>query len=384
MTIPGFILRNALRNKRRLLLTVLSVAVSLFLYTVLQTALRELTNPATTEESALRLVVRHKVSLGNALPVKYQARLDRIPGVATTLKLTWFGGIYKDPKDFFPQFAVDADKLPRVFSEAEFDPKEVEAFIKDRAGCMVGIKTMQRFGWKIGDKITLKGTIWPCDPELTIRAVYRGGIDETNLFFHHEYMDELMGKLGLVGNFWIVAENPDVIPVLVQRIDATFANTDAETKTETERAFVLEFVSMIGNVKLLIGSICTVIVFTMMLVTASTMAMAIRERSREISILKAVGFDSLQIFGLILAESFGLAMIGGILGCFGAWIGTWALFQKVNIAAVSNGMFIKFEVTPHIVITGMLIALGLGVVSAFMPAYTSIRTSVVAGLKELD
>jgi putative ABC transport system permease protein len=384
MTIPGFILRNAFRNKRRLLLTVLSVGMSLFLFTMLQTALRELTNPATTEESALRLVVRHKVSLGNVLPVKYQSKLDRVPGVATTMKLTWFGGIYKDPKDFFPQFAVDADRLTWVFSEAEFDPKEVQAFVKDRAGCLVGIKTMERFGWKLGDKITLRGTLWPCDPELTIRGVYRGGIDETNLFFHHDYMDELVGKLGLVGTFWIVADNPDVIPELVPRIDAMFANTDAETKTETERAFVLEFVSMIGNVKLLIGSICTVVVFTMILVTASTMSMAIRERSREISILKAVGFDGKQIFGLILAESFGLAAVGGVLGCFGAWFGTWFLFQHVNIAAVTNGLFIKFEVTPHIVVTGMLIALGLGVVSALVPAYTSIRTSVVAGLKELD
>jgi putative ABC transport system permease protein len=384
VTIPGFILRNAFRNKRRLLLTVLSVAVSLFLYTMLQTALRELTNPASTEESALRLVVRHKVSLGNVLPEKYQARLDRVPGVATTMKLTWFGGIYKDPKDFFPQFAVDADRLPRVFSEAVFDPQEMEAFVKDRAGCLVGIKTMDRFGWKIGDKITLKGTLWPCDPELTIHGVYRGGIDETNLFFHHDYMDELVGKLGLVGTFWIVAESPEVIPDLVPRIDAMFANSDAETKTETERAFVLEFISMIGNVKLLIGSICTVVVFTMILVTASTMSMAIRERSREISILKAVGFDGRQIFGLILAESFGLAVVGGILGCCGAWFGTWLLFQKVNIAAVTNGLFIKFEVTPHIVATGMLIAIGLGIISALVPASTSIRTSVVAGLKELD
>jgi putative ABC transport system permease protein len=384
MTVPGFILRNAFRNKRRLLLTLLSVALSLFLFTMLQTALRELTQPAQTEESALRIVVRHKVSLGNVLPVKHQSRIERLPGVHTCMKLTWFGGIYKDPKDFFPQFAVDAGKITDIFAEAKFDPQEVAAFLKDRTGCIVGVKTMDRFGWKVGDKITLQGAIWPCDPQLTIRGVYRGGIDETNLFFHHEYMDELCGKLGLTGTFWIRAESADAIPGLIQRIDETFANTDAETKTETERAFVLEFVSMIGNVKVLIGSICSVIVFTMILVTASTMSMAIRERSREIAILKAVGYDGRQLFGLILAESFGLALTGGFLGCFGAWLGTWALFQRVNIAAVSNGMFIKFEVTPHIVVSGMLIAVVLGLVSCLVPAYTSIRTSVVAGLKELD
>lgn len=384
MTVPGLILRNALRNKRRLVLTLLSVTLSLFLFTLLQTALRELTQPAQTEDSALRIIVRHKVSVGNALPIRHQARIERIPGVRVCSKFSWFGGIYKDPKDFFAQFAVDADKIADIFTEAQFDPQELAAFIKDRAGCIVGIKTMERFGWKVGDRITLQGTIWPCDPQLTIRGTYRGGIDETNLFFHHDYMDELCRRPGVALMFWIRAENKECIPELIRRIDEMFANTDAETKTETERAFLLEFVSLIGNVKLLIGSICSVIVFTMILVTASTMSMAIRERAREIAILKAIGYNGWQIFGLILAESFGLAVTGGFFGCFGAWFGTQALLQHVNIAAVSNGMFIKFEVTPHIVAAGMLIAVALGVISSLAPAYTSIRTSVVSGLKELD
>jgi putative ABC transport system permease protein len=239
---------------------------------------------------------------------------------------------------------------------------------------------MQRFGWKIGDKITLLGTIWPCDVELTIRGVYYGGIDETNLFFHHDYFDELMGKKGLVGTFWILAENATVVPGLIERVDRAFRNTDAETKTETERAFQLGFVSMFGNIKMLIGSISTVIVFTMILVTASTMSMAIRERTRETAILKAVGFDGLQIFGLILAESFGLAMVGGIIGCFGARL----LFGSVDMYTVSRGFFIKFGVTPHIIANGLLVAAMLGVVSCLGPAYTSIRRSVAAGLRELD
>jgi len=384
MTVPGFILRNALRNKRRLVLTLLSVTLSLFLFTMLQTALREMTQPAQTEDSALRIIVRHKVSLGNALPIRHQSRIERTPGVRVCSKFTWFGGLYKDPKDFFPQFGVDADKIAQIFTEAQFDPQEVAAFVKDRAGCIVGVKTMERFGWKVGDKITLQGTIWPCDLHLTIRGVYRGGIDETNLFFHHEYMDELCRRPGLALMFWIRADSREVIPELIRRIDEMFANSDAETKTETERAFLLEFVSLIGNVKLLIGSICSVIVFTLILVTASTMSMAIRERTREIAVLKAIGYDGWQVFGLILAESFGLAITGGFLGCFGAWWGTWALFQRVNIAAISNGMFIKFEVTPHIVASGMLIAVVLGIVSCLAPAWAAVRTSVVTGLKELD
>jgi len=383
VTVPGFILRNALRNKRRLVLTLLSVTLSLFLFTMLQTALREMTQPAQTEESSLRVLVRHKVSLGNALPLKYQTRIEHTPGVRTCTKFTWFGGIYKDQKDFFPQFAVDADKLVDVFTEAQFDPQEAAAFVKDRAGCIVGIKTMERFGWKVGDKITLQGTIWPCDPQLTIRGVYRGGIDQTNLFFHHNYMEELC-KYHVCLMYWVRADSAAAVPILIRRIDETFANTDAETKTETERAFLLDFVSMLGNVKVLIGSICSVIIFTMILVSASTMSMAIRERAREIAILKAIGYDGQQLFSLILAESFSLAITGGFLGCFGAWFGTWALFQHINITTISNGLLKKFEVTPHIVVSGMLIAVVLGLVSCLVPAYTSIRTSVVAGLKELD
>jgi putative ABC transport system permease protein len=267
-----------------------------------------------------------------------------------------------------------------VFTESIIDPKQLDDFIREKTACVVGIKTMQRFGWKVGDKITLLGELWPCDVELIIRGVYRGGIDETNLFFHHDYFDELMGRKGLVGTFWILAENAEVMPALVERIDKAFANTDAETKTETERAFQLSFVSMFGNIKMLIASISTVIVFTMILVTASTMSMSIRERAREIAVLKAVGYDAGQVFGLILAESFGLAMAGGVLGCFGAW----ALFTHVDIYTLSKGFFIKFEVTPHILTSGMLIAAGLGLVSSLAPAYASIKTTVVDGLKELD
>ena len=382
MTIPGFILRNALRNKRRLMLTVLSVAVSLFLFTTLQTALRLLTNPPSSEQSALRIVTRHRVSLANVLPEKYQARIDRMPGVKYCSKFTYFGGIYRDQSQSnFAQFAVDADKIFKIFPEAKVDARQEDAFIKEKTACVVGVKLMERFGWKLGDKITFMGTIWGCDPELVIRGTYTGkDLDETTVFFHHDYFDELMGKLGLVGTFWIKADSADVIPGLIERIDAAFRNSDAETKTETERAFQLDFISMLGNVKLFLGSISTVIVFTMLLVTASTMSMTIRERMREIAILKAVGFDGRQIFGLILAESFGLAMTGGIIGCFGAKV----LFTHVDIYKLSKGNIPLFPITPDILALGLIVAALLGVISSLAPAFTSIKTTVVDGLKELD
>jgi len=380
MNIPGFILRNALRNKRRLILTVLSVAMSLFLYTMLQTALREMTQPAESEASALRIIVRHRVSIANMLPGRYVQRIERMPGVEECSAFSWFGGIYKDENNFFPNFAVDAEKIFKVFLEAKIDPAQLDAFIKEKTACIVGTKTMERFGWKIGDRITLQGTIFGCDPELIIRGVYTGAIDETNLFFHHEYLNELMDPFDLVGTVWIKAGSADIIPGLIDRIDSTFRNTDAETKTETERAFQLSFISMFGNIKTLIGSICTVIVFTMMLVTASTMSMAIRERSREIAVLKALGFDGARVFGLILAESFALAMAGGLIGCLGAR----ALFGSVDIYKVTQGFFIKFDVTPHIIVGGLLIAAVLGIAACLAPAIATTRMTIVEGLKELD
>ena len=382
MTIPGFILRNAFRNKRRLILTVLSVALSLFLFVTLRTALKLMTEPPSTDQAALRLAVRHKVSLANVLPEKYQYRIERIPGVKYCSKFTYFGGMYKDmSQSNFAQFGVDADRILKIFSEMEVDPLQEEAFVREKTGCVVGTKLMQRFGWKIGDRITLLGTMWPADLDLVIRAAYHGhGIDETMVLFHHDYFDDELGKLGLVGTFWIRAENAEVMPQVIERIDKAFANTDAETKTETERAFQLEFVSMIGNVKVFLGAILVVIVFTMLLVTASTMSMAIRERSREIAILKAVGFDGAQIFGLILAEAFGLAMTGGVIGCFGARF----LFTHLDIYKMSQGFIPFFPISADTLALGLVVAGLLGVVSSLAPAYSTLKLTVVDGLKELD
>ena len=380
MTLGGFIWRNALRNKRRLALTVSSVAVSLFLLVILQVVLRGLTDPAPTEATALRIVVRHKVSLANMLFSRYQPRIERMPGVKACTKMLWFGGIYRDEKNFFPQFACDAEALFQVLAEAKIDPRQLEQFIRERTACVVGLKTLQRFGWKLGDKIVLMGAMWPCDVELTLRGVYTGSVDDTNLYFHHEYFDELLGDKGFTGLFWVRAESPAVIPGLIERIDAEFANSDAETKTETERAFQVGFVSMLGNLKLLIGSISLVIVFTLVLVSAGTMSMAMRERVKEIAILKAVGYGSPRIVGLILAESFGLALSGGLLGCLGAAL----LVRVVDFYTLSRGLFVSFRLTPQIVALGLAAAALLGIVSCVAPAYSSWRRSVVDGLRTID
>ncbi|MBW7907303.1 MAG: FtsX-like permease family protein [Kiritimatiellae bacterium] len=380
MTAAGFIVRNALRNKRRLLLTVLSVSLSLFLFATLQTALRELTEPQTNAEAALRVITRHRISVATVLPQKYLNRIRQVPGVEAVSQFTWLGGVYQDEKNFFPQFAVDPDTIFKIITEAKVDPLQRAAFERERTACIVGIKTMNRFGWKVGDRITLTSEIWNCSPELVIRGVYSGGIDESNLFFHHDYFDELMDGFGKTGAFWIKVRDEAAIQPVINAIDSSFRNSEAETKTETERAFQLGFISMFGNIQMLIGSISTVVVFTMLLVTASTMSMAIRERMREIAVLKVLGFRGSEIFGLILAESFGLALIGGIVGCGGARL----LYSNLDIYTLTQGFFLKFEVTPHILASGLLLAGGLGVLSCLAPAWAGIRMSVLDGLKEVD
>ncbi|HTI70434.1 MAG TPA: ABC transporter permease [Candidatus Limnocylindria bacterium] len=380
MTLPGFILRNALRNRRRLVLTLLSVAVSLFLLTLLQVILRGLADPGASDDATVRLVVRHKVSLANMLFAKYKTRIEQLPGVEAVTKLIWFGGIYRDEKNFFPQFACDAASLFKVMPEAAIDPTHVEKFVRQRNSCVVGRKSMERFGWSLGQKITLQGAMWPCDPELEIVGTFSGGVDDSSLFFHHEYFDELLGDQGITGLFWVRAKNPAAASALVGTIDSEFENSDAETITDTEHSFQLGFVSLLGNLKTLIGSVSAVTVFSLVLVTAGTLSMSIRERAREISILKTLGFTSQQLFSLLLAESFGQAMAGGIMGCGVAWLA----LRSLALYRFSRGLFVHFEATPEILARTLVAAAVLGIVACLWPAYSNTRRSVVEGLRVSD
>jgi putative ABC transport system permease protein len=380
MSLPGFILRNALRNRRRFLLTVLSVAVSLFLLTLLQVVLRGLTSPEASEEAARRLVVRHRVSLANMLFARYQPRLEKMPGVVACTRLLWFGGIYQDEKHFFPQFGCDAEKLFKVMVDATVEPAVLERFVSRRSACVVGRKTMERFGWKPGQRITLLGAMWPCNLELEVAGAFAGGVDESALYFHHEYFDELLGDRGFTGLFWIRADAPGSVGGLIERIDGEFANSEAETITESEHAFQLGFVSLLGNVKMLIGSVSMVIAFTLLLVTGGTMSMAIRERGRELAVLKALGFGGGELAALILAEAFGLALLGGALGCAGAW----AALQSFDFYKVAGGMFVNFTVTPEIAARSLGMAAMLGLLSALVPVARVARRTVVEGLRTVD
>ena len=350
MTIAGFIARNALRNKRRFLLSVSSVAMSLFLLVTLQVALRELTNPINDEGSTLRI----KVSLAQPLPARQLPTIERIPGVAAITPFSYYGGLYKGDEKFtsFAQFAVDPVRALDLLSDAKVPPEQLKAWIADRTSAIVGKMTADRYKLKIGDRMPFTGQIYPCDLEFKIAGIYEGTADDRNVMFHQKYLDESLGNPGTVGTWWVKASSVEEAPLITERINKAFANTSAEVRAETERAFQLGFVSMWANIKILIGGISMVVVFALLLVTVSTMSMAIRERFRELAILKAIGYQRRELFAFILAESFGLSALGASIGAGGAW----ALYTFADMKKATGGFFVSFEVTPHMLGTAALIA----------------------------
>lgn len=381
MNLISFVTKNALRNRRRALLTVISVGISCGLLVTLLTLQRELTIPPESEAASLRIIARNKVSLAQPLPAKQLATIDKIPGIVAVTPFTFFGGNFRDETvTSFAQFAVDPVRFQGIIVEGKIVDGAYEDFVRDRTGCLVGADTMKRYNLKIGDRMKFTGTFYPVDLDLKIAAVFQGTVDDRGVFFHHKLLDELTGDPGTVGTWYMRVESADIANEVIAKVNAAFANTAAEVRAETERAFQMGFVSMMGNVKMLVMMICGAVVFTLMLVTVSTMSMAIRERFRELAVLKALGFQRRELFSFILAESFGLAMVGAVLG-----IGTvWAFWRFMDLQTLTNGFLVYFEVTPRIIAWGASVAAAMGVLSAIPPAVQTARMSVTEGLKTLD
>jgi len=432
MTFSTFIVKNACRNPRRALLSVLSVAVSLFLLVTLLVALRELTLPPEDIGAALRVAVRNRISLAALLPARQRPIIEKIPGVEAVTPFTWFGGKYKNADSLaFGQFAMDALQLTNVFGEAKCPPEQMRDFQTNMGACLLGRLTADKYHLKVGDKMVMTGTIFPCNLEFKVAGIYAGTVDDRNLLFHHKYLEEASGLSGWVGTWWVKVRSAEEMPAVTSAIERAFANSSAEVRAESERAFQLSFMSMFGNIKMLVRSISSVVVFTLLLVSASTMSMAVRERFRELAVLKALGFRRRELFAFILAESFGLAMAGALLGVGGAWLAfthtrlagmvllgiggggvlfalssVWRrnyggallsvlgasvlalvaafLLQSGSVAGMTHNIFLLFEVTPKIIGFCCLVAAGLGIIASITPAFAVARTSVVAGLKTLD
>ena len=376
--------KSAGRNRRRTALTILGVAASLFLLVSLRTFLGELEGASTlTPSSALRLVTIHSVSLAVPLPISYLQRIQNVPGVDLATPFQWFGGYYQDPKNFFAQFAVDPAVAVRISTDYTFQPAEVEAFIRDRTGAMVAGKLMERFHWEVGDRITIIGGTFPINLELTIRGTYRGP-DENAMWFHYDYFNELMrrtvpGGADNVSAFWMRARTPEDVPRVAAAIDDMFRNSNAPTKTDTEKAFTLSFTSMLGNIRLFLSLIAGAVLFAILLVTANTVAMTVRERASEVAVLKTLGFRRRHILGMLVGESVGVALLGGVIGVGGARL----ILGNLDWYRATQGIIQHFHITGQTMALGLGLAILLGGVSAAVPAWQASRLSIVRALRQV-
>jgi putative ABC transport system permease protein len=330
------------------------------------------------------VITRHRVSLSFLLPGYYREKIRSLPGVVAVVPMTYFGGKYKDdrPQNAFAQFATDPEEYLKVASDKTVTADQLAAWQHDRAGAMVDADLAKKLGWKIGDRITLQGTYFPVNPELTIRAMFTMPVQarSLSLFFNAKYLDEGLPWFKGQTDFFdtrLVSEKD--VPAVSQVIDEMFHNSPDPTKTESEHAFRLSFIAMMGNVKAFILSICAAVVFAILLVSANTMAISIRGRTREVALLKTLGFTRSRVLSLFVGESIALAVTGGLLGVLAAT----GLVQFIAHSPAAIGVAMHFEVTLPTMLAALVIAASVGVLSAGLPAYTASRVSIVEGMRHI-
>jgi putative ABC transport system permease protein len=374
-----FILRNLKRKKTRTVLTIGSIAVALFLFGLL-VAIESGLNAGVDVAGADRLIVRNRISLIQPLPLSYQQRLLQIDHVDLATHSTWFGGIYQDERNFFPQFVIDTDTYRDVFSEFVIPDDQWQAFLADQQGAVVGRVTAEKYGWSIGDRVPLMGTIFQGNWEFNLRAIYEGETaeaDETQFWFHYDLLEEgrSWGE-GLVGWYTVKVDDPDFAVQVADAIDARFGNSAWETSTETEKAFAAGFAKQIGNIRLIVLSIGAVVMFTLLLVTGSAMSAAVRERIPELGVLKTLGFGDGTVLGLVLAESVLIALVGGGLG-----IGLAKLFSMGGDP--TGGLLPIFFIGIDEMTVGIVLALVVGLLAGAIPALTAMRLKIVDALRRV-
>ena len=382
MKFSGLIFANLFRKKIRLLLTLGSFAVALFLFAFLA-VVRDAFSRGADLASADRLFVINRTSIINPIPLSYRDKMLRIPGVKMITHDNWFGGVYQDEKNFFPQFVIDPENQRQVYPELMVSDEEWKNFLKDRQGAIVGARTAERFGWKIGDRIPLKTTIWGSGNwEFNIDGFYHGKRpqdDETQFWMQWDYFQEHVPEAlkGQAGWYVVRVESPDDAVRVAKSIDSEFANSPYETKTETESAFAASWVKQFGNIRFLIISIGIVVFFTLLLVTGNTMAISVRERTAELAVFKAIGFSNRTVLFFVLAESLVIALVGGLLGLL------LAVMAMPVLTKALSGMLPQLVLAPSVFVLGMATALVVGLASGFLPGLGAMRLQIVNALRRV-
>lgn len=371
---------NLLRKKLRTTLTIGSFVVALFLFgflAIIHGAFNQGVNVAGVD----RLMTINKVSIIQPLPISYRDQILRIPGVKRVTFDVWFGGIYQDPKNFFPSFAIDTENQREVYPELQVSDDQWKAFLDDREGAIAGPNTAKRFGWKIGDRIPLQAPIYGGTFEFNLRGIYHGareGDDLSQFWIQYKYLDEHRPAAlkGQIGWYTVKLDSADDAPRVVKAIDNMFANSPFETKSETLQAMAASWVKQAGNIEFLILAIGGVVFFTLLLVTGNTMALAVRERIGELAVLKAVGFSDRFVLMLVLAESILIALVGGAIGL--ALAKLWTL-----LGDPTGGMLQSFTLPTLFMLLGIACALVVGLLAGILPATSAMRLRVVDALRRV-
>jgi putative ABC transport system permease protein len=380
-----FIVKNALRSKRRAFLTMASVALSFCLLAVLMALYRALflSAPATPGQ-ALRLVVHHKVSLTQDLPLSYERKIAAISGVRDVTSLRWFGGVYKDardPSNNFAQFGIEPAHLFNVYPEFTMHAQQIAAFEQQKTACIASRALAATLGWKIGERITLTGTTTPATLELTLVGIFDDPTETEVLYFNRDYLQDSLPatdpRHDMVQQYYVETNSKNDVASVASAIDSGFAESPAPTRTESEHAFMLSFVSFVGNVKLFLLAIGGAVTFTILLVSANSISMSVRERIREIGVLKTLGFSSSEVLGMILSESAFIGLAGGTVGCAIAVVLSMGIAQAAHHGSGYVQSLRSFSLTPLSAFLTILAALAISAASALLPAVSAARKPIV-------
>jgi putative ABC transport system permease protein len=374
--------KNIWRRKVRTIFTILSVFIAFVLFGLLMT-IRAAFSLGVEMAGLDRLIIIHKISLIMPLPEAYQARIQTIPGVDITTHSNWFGGVYKDPQNFFAQMAIEPEPFFKIYKEFHLAPDQMKAWLDDRQGAVAGRDLAKRFGWKIGDRIPIQGTIYRPKAgagdtwQFNLRGIYDGepGADLTQFLFRYDYLDENRRNFkGDVGWYIVKIGDPSQSVALAHKFDEMFANSDAETKTTSEKGFVEGFAKQIGDIGSMMMAILSAVLFTILLVVANTMAQAVRERTSELAVLKTLGFSNLTVLTLVLAESIFVAVLGGALGLGLAWL-------FVLHGDPTGGLLPAFFLPPRDLVLGVALMIALGLLAGALPATAAMRLRITDALR---
>lgn len=375
--------RNMLRRKARTLFTVLSIIVAFVLFAYLA-AIRVAFGTGVSVTGADRMLVIHKVSLMQPLPESYRGRIAAVDGVADVTHRSFFGGIYQNPTNFFAQFAVDPESYLRLYPEIVLSNEEREAWLRNRTGAIVGRTIADRFGWEVGDRIPLQGTIFRTRSgtawEFTIEGIYESGeasYGTSTFYFHHDYLMEANAEgVRFVAQYIIRVDDPARAPDVAAAIDTRFANSPAETKTATERVFLQGIADQIGNIGAMVTAILAAVFFTILVITANTMAQSIRERTNELAMLKTLGFSDRRLLGLVLVESLTLAIVGGTVGLGVGWL-------LIGLGDPTGGILGVFLIPTWDLVVGGAFVVLLGLAAGAVPALLAMRLRIVDALRKV-